>query len=80
MISGPVFVSSGQTLIVSSSQTSNNVTVLSSGTEIVQSGGTTISTVVSSGGLVNVSGGAASTTSVQGGGLVTVSAGGTDPR
>ena len=48
-----VFVSSGHPLIVTSGQTSDGVTVLSSGTMSVQSGGIADRTVISAGGTVN---------------------------
>jgi autotransporter passenger strand-loop-strand repeat protein len=76
-----VSVTSGQTLTISSGQTSGGVVVLSGGTLDILSGGTAVGTTVNSGGSEIVSsGGTASNTKVSSGGsLVVLSHGIADP-
>jgi serralysin len=69
-------VNSGQTVNVSSGQTSNGAVVLSGGTLNVLSGGTASGTLVSSGGFETVAGTGSGAT-VAGGGVIELESGGT---
>jgi autotransporter passenger strand-loop-strand repeat protein len=74
---GPPTVNSGQTLSITSGQTSSGVIVLGGGILDVLSGGTAIGSVVSSGAIVSVSsGGIVSNTTVLSGGALDVLSGG----
>ena len=69
-------VSGGQTIIVSSGQTSAGLDLLSGGVAKVLSGGTTINTIISSGGTEIVIGGRDFSATVNSGGLLKVISGG----
>ncbi|HEY2885424.1 MAG TPA: hypothetical protein VGJ08_09450, partial [Rhizomicrobium sp.] len=69
-------VSGGQTIIVSSGQTSAGLDLLSGGVAKVLSGGTTINTIISSGGTEIVIGGRDFSATVNSGGLLKIISGG----